>query len=209
MTPESIPWGAFDVLTALVLTLGLLRGRKRGLSGELLDTLSWLTIVVIGGSCSPLLFQILDSDEVSEQLAINLTFYASAAVLLRLAFVFLKHRVGKRIAEADWFGGGEYYLGMVAGMVRFACIYFFLMNFLHAPLYTPEKLASEAREQEQEYGSARRITLGTVQHAFFKKSATGWAAETYLSDLLIQPRSTTNAGPTNTSPATTSAAAKP
>ena len=39
----------FDVIAIVWLLIGLLRGRKRGLSQELLPTLQWIGIVVVGG----------------------------------------------------------------------------------------------------------------------------------------------------------------
>jgi hypothetical protein len=39
----------FDIIVIVWLFLGLLAGRKRGLSQELLPTLQWLGIVVAGG----------------------------------------------------------------------------------------------------------------------------------------------------------------
>ena len=77
--------------------------------------------------------------------------------------------------------------GMMAGTIRCFCIYIFLLNFLHAPLYTPEMLAAEDREQQHWFGSIRRPTIGSLQHLFFKESATGWATETYLTSVLVAP----------------------
>src|SRR4051812_9456203 len=38
-----------DFLTIIVLLIGIVRGRKRGLSEEMLDTIQWVLIIVAGG----------------------------------------------------------------------------------------------------------------------------------------------------------------
>jgi len=187
MNFASIPWGAVDYVTAIVLFVGIIRGRKRGLSEEILPTLQWLIIVIVGGMFYRSLAQSFGPSALVGRVVLDLSAYALMALTAKLVFSFLKRRVGEKIMSADLFGRGEYYLGMVAGMVRCVCIYFFLLNFLHAPLYTPEMLAAEDREQQHWFGSIRRPTIGSLQHLFFKESATGWATETYLTSVLVVP----------------------
>ena len=43
----SVSW--FDFVPVILLLVGVLRGRKRGMSEELLDTFKWLLIVVAAG----------------------------------------------------------------------------------------------------------------------------------------------------------------
>ena len=194
MNFDAIPWGTVDLVTAIVLIVGIFHGRKRGLSEEILPTLQWLATVVVGGLFYRRLAQSFGPSAVVGRVVLDLSAYALIALSAKLLFSFLKRRLGEKIMSADLFGSWEYYLGMVAGTVRFACIYLFLLNFLHAPLYTPEMLAADAKEQEHWFGSIRRPTIGTVQHTFFKESATGWAAEAYLTPVLIESVSSATEG---------------
>lgn len=191
---EAIPFGAMDCLTALVLIVGIIRGRKRGLSEELLDTLQWVVIIVVGGLFYRLVSVQIGQSPIFGRLFYNLSAYVLIALVAKLVFSFLKRHLGEKLVGADLFGGLEYYLGMMAGAVRFACIYLFLLNFLHAPFYTPEMLASDAKSQEKNFGDIRFPTIGTMQQTVFKQSGTGWAAEKYLARVLIEP---TSPQPTN------------
>jgi len=45
---ESLPISWVDFLTLIVIFVGVVRGRKRGLSEELLDTIQWIGIIIAG-----------------------------------------------------------------------------------------------------------------------------------------------------------------
>ena len=78
---------------------------------------------------------------------------------------------------------------MVAGAVRFTCIYFFALSLLHAPYYSPEYLAARAKEVDYNYGSDFFPHPCKIQPTVFKESLTGRGAEQFLSILLIEPTS--------------------
>ncbi|MBI5386679.1 MAG: CvpA family protein [Verrucomicrobia bacterium] len=187
MNPAPIPYGALDLLTLVVLFVGVLRGRKRGLSEELLDALQWVTIVVAGGLFYHSVSLTLGQSPLFSRLFYNVASYALIALVVKLFFSFLKRHLGEKIIGADLFGGFEYYLGMMGGMVRFACVSIFLLNFLHAPLYTTEDLAAQAKYQERWFSDIRFPTIGTIQQTVFKESVTGWAADKYLALVMIAP----------------------
>jgi uncharacterized membrane protein required for colicin V production len=186
MKPGNLPFGAFDLLTAAVLIVGILRGRRRGLSEELLPTLQWITIVVVGGLYYEALARTLSTTQVLSPAFYNLGSYVLLAMVVRLVFSIVKRFVGEKIVGSDLFGRFEYYFGMVAGAVRYACIYVFLLSFLHAPYYTPEMLAADAKSQEMNFGDIRFPTLGTLQTSFFQNSASGWAAARYIPTILVK-----------------------
>jgi uncharacterized membrane protein required for colicin V production len=182
-----IPFGALDLLTAAVLIVGIMRGRKRGLSEELLPTLQWIAIVVVGGLFYEALARILSSTQVLSPAFYNLGSYVLIAMVVRLFFSMLKRLFGEKIVGSDLFGRFEYYFGMGAGAVRYACIYLFLLSFLHAPYYTAEMLAADAKTQESNFGDIRFPTVGSLQKSFFKDSASGWAADKFIASILVQP----------------------
>jgi uncharacterized membrane protein required for colicin V production len=187
MNLDKIPFGWIDLVTVVVLFVGILRGRKRGLSEELLDTLQWITIVVVAGMFYRDVAECLGPPSLVGQTFYNITGYLIIVVTIKLVVSFLKKHMGSKLVGADIFGRFEYYLGMLAGMVRFACMYFVAASILHAPYYTEQMLAEDAKSQQKNFGDIRFPTLGGIQHSFFTESATGWAAHTYLGNGLVQP----------------------
>jgi uncharacterized membrane protein required for colicin V production len=187
MSFETVQFGWVDFVTLIVLFLGIARGRKRGLSEELLDTLQWVAIVVAGGMLYEAVALTIGTSPIFGKLLYRIAGYLLVAMVVKLVFSFLKRHIGEKIVGSDLFGGWEYYLGMLAGMVRFACIYVFLLSFLHAPYYSPEMLAANAKYQDQNFGDIRFPTLGTLQHTVFKESFTGLATDAYLGPMLISP----------------------
>jgi hypothetical protein len=87
---------------------------------------------------------------------------------------------------SDVFGSGEYYLGMVAGVVRYICILIFALAFLNARLYTQTEIASDLAFQNDVYGSNFFPKLYTVQDDVFKKSLIGPQIQKELGFLLIK-----------------------
>jgi uncharacterized membrane protein required for colicin V production len=187
MKDAVMPLHPVDLMTVVVLFLGILRGRKRGLSEELLDTIQWVMIVVLAGLYYSRLSVAFSSGGVVGPAVSNVLAYVMIALGVKFAMMLVKRGIGEKIIGSDVFGGFEYYLGMMAGAVRFGCVYFFLLSLLHAPYYTEEMLATQAKYQEKYYGDIRFPTLGTIQKTFFKESAIGTASERYLAKVLIKP----------------------
>lgn len=176
-----------DLLTLVVLIVGIIRGRKRGLSEELLDTMQWIAIVVVGGIYYQAVAAAIGWSSVLGPTFFRILAYILIAVGIKLVFLLVKRRIGEKIVGSDLFGWSEYYLGMVAGMVRFACVYLFLLNLLHAPYYTEEMLLANERYQDKNFGDIRFPTIGSMQKEVFKNSLTGRSLEQHLPELLLQP----------------------
>lgn len=195
MKPDEIPSNWVDIVTGIVLLAGILRGRKRGMSEELLDTLQWAAIVLAGGFFYQTVAQAIASTSVIGRAWFNAAGYFLIALAISLVASWVKRTVGGKLVGSDVFGRFEYYLGMMAGMLRFACVYFFLLNFLHAPYYSTRDIAEEKKYWAQNVGDIAVPTPATTQQVVFKESATGWAAEQYLARVLIQPVRPTNSPP--------------
>src|SRR5262245_14280052 len=117
---NAIPISWVDLLVIAVLGLGIVRGRKRGLSEEFLDLLKWLLIVIAGG----FLYRQLGDAIYNKTLFSLLTFYLIAYIFIGLiiwmVFSFIKQRFGQKLIDGDIFGRFEFYGGMAAGMIRYA-----------------------------------------------------------------------------------------
>src|SRR5207245_1490208 len=111
----------FDVVAFIVVLLGIRAGRKQGMSNELMVSLQWVAIIF---GCAyffrPVGNWIADEAPVSH-LACYITAYIALAIVVKLSFSVLKRGLGGKLVGSDLFGGGEFYLGMLMGAVRFAC----------------------------------------------------------------------------------------
>lgn len=181
----TLPFNWFDLIVAAVLVLGVFRGRKHGMSEELLPLLQWL-IAVVGGALvyKPLGKLLAQSMPVSLLLAYIIS-YLIIIIALQIVFSWMKRMVGEKLFASDLFGGLEYYLGMLAGAIRFACILLTVLAVLNARYVSPEELAADAKMQQESFGDISFPTLGRIQGEVFKKSFSGKFVHKYLDQQLI------------------------
>ena len=177
----------FDILMVVVLIAGVLRGKKRGMSEELLDVLQWLAIVVV---CAlvylPLGRFVADFTKMGLLWAFILS-YLFTAVLLKLLFSAMKRAVGEKLMHADTFGRMEYYLGMVAGALRWFCMLLVCISLLHAKYIPPEEIARMRQVQAESFGAIAFPTIGSLQEDIFRGSYSGKLIRRYLAPQLILP----------------------
>ena len=121
MTFNDLPVNAFDLILLAVLTLGVLRGRKHGMSEELMQLVKWLLIVVACAMVYMPIGQWLANSCPFSLLSSFMFAYAGAALLILGIFGLCKHYLGGKLIGSDVFGRSEYYLGMGSGLLRFAC----------------------------------------------------------------------------------------
>ncbi len=182
----SLTVGWVDFVTILVICVGIMRGRKRGLSEELLDTTMWILILVAGGFYYRNLGDLMNQKPLLSKLTYYMLSYILIALGLKILFTFIKQKFGAKIVESDLFGRLEFYGGMAAGAVRFTCIYFFLISLLHAPHYSAEFLAKRAKDVDYNYGSDFFPHPSKIQKAVFNDSFTGKRAEQHFAKLLME-----------------------
>lgn len=188
MNLENLTLNWVDCAIVLLLGFGLWRGRKRGMSEELLDILKWALIVVGAGflyqPCAQLL---LGFTSIFSPLACHVTSYMTLALLIATVFAVIRRSAGAKLVGSDVFGSSEYYLGMIAGMFRYACIIIVGMSFLNARQYSPEEVKANVKYQEDNFGTTFFMTLPDLQQAVFRSSMTGRLAYEYLQVVLIRP----------------------
>jgi uncharacterized membrane protein required for colicin V production len=177
----------FDFLLIVMIALGVWRGRKRGMSEELLDVLMWLCIVVGGALFYKPLGKTIASVTGINLLGSYIAAYATVGVLLKFLFASIKKAVGEKLVQSDTFGGFEYYLGMLAGALRFICILFFSINFLHARFISDAERAAVAKMQADNFGSISFPTIGSLQQGVFYESLSGPFVRKHLKAQLIEP----------------------
>jgi hypothetical protein len=92
---------------------------------------------------------------------------------------------GEKLLGSDTFGGYEYYLGMVAGAVRFLCILLFILALLHAPQVSQAELDKQLRAQKENLGAIYVPPFGTIQRYILDGSITGRLVKQYLPAQLV------------------------
>ena len=180
-----ICWVDFAIL--ILLLVGVVRGRKRGMSQELLDIIKWGLIVVVAGFAYLPLGQLLAQTNVLNPLLSYLAVYTAVALIIFITFAFIRGQVGEKLMVADKFGDGEYYLGMVAGAFRYTCVIIVAMAFLNARYYTPAELAKARKAQLDALGSDFFPSWGDLQQEVFHNSAVGRFTKETIPVLLIKP----------------------
>ena len=190
MDLEHLKFGWVDLVTVGLIGLGLSRGRKRGMSEELLDMLKWLLIVVAGSYLYQPFGEMLSAATLFSTYFCYVGVYLGIVIFFKLLFAGLKRKMGDKLVGSDVFGSGEYYLGMMGGAFRYLCILIVGLSLLNARFYSPEELKSSAAFQESNFGTAGLFpTLSTLQSEVFNESFTGTMARQYISMLLIRPTS--------------------
>jgi hypothetical protein len=185
---DRLPINLFDLVLIVVLIAGLARGRKHGMSEELLGLLEWLAILF---GCAVIYEPggqfIRGFSVMFGRLSCYLLAYVGSALVVLLLFAGIKRAAGGKLLGSDIFGRSEYYLGMVSGMVRSSCILLAALALLNARHFTPLEVRAMEKFQDDVYGSNFFPTLHTVQATVFDKSLTGpWIKEN-LGFLLIKP----------------------
>jgi uncharacterized membrane protein required for colicin V production len=182
---NSITW--FDLLLAGLVVFGNLRGRKRGMSEELLDVCQWQAIVVVGALVYKPFGALITQLSGMSVFYGYVVAYGFSAVMIKFCFTGVKRAVGEKLVQSDAFGRFEYYMGMFAGALRYLCILIFAMSFLHAVYISDGERAATAKMQQDNFGSISFPTIGSLQQTVFYESPSGKFLRTYLREQLMQP----------------------
>src|SRR5665213_2085522 len=144
-----LSFGWFDVVLVLVLAFGFWRGRKRGMSREALPTSMWLLAVIGAGLGYQLLGDLLlqtgyvkkvFGNSFNERTAAYVTSYLAIALVVFILYSILKNFFREKLSGSNAFGSGEYYLGTISGMIRYACMVLFVLALLNAPYYSVNEI---------------------------------------------------------------------
>jgi uncharacterized membrane protein required for colicin V production len=188
MSLDQLPINFFDALVVVVLAAGIARGRKHGMSEELLSVLMWLGIVV---TCAALYEPggalIGQFTTLFGRLTCYLLAYLGSALLVVMLFVGIRRGLGGKLLGSDVFGRAEYYLGMGAGLVRFSCILLAALALLNARYFSPTEVRAMQKYDEEWYGNDYFPGLHALQATVFDKSLSGRWIKDSLGFLLIKP----------------------
>jgi uncharacterized membrane protein required for colicin V production len=183
----NLPFNWFDLLVLVVLIVGMQRGRKHGMSEELISLLKWLAIVMVCAVAYQPLGTAIATSNVFNLLSGYLMAYLGTALVIAALFAGLKTAMGGKLLGSDVFGRSEFYLGMFAGMVRFICVLIVALALLAARAYSTTEIRADIKYQNDVYGSNFFPKLYTVQSQVFDNSLCGPWIKNNLAFLLIKP----------------------
>jgi uncharacterized membrane protein required for colicin V production len=199
---QNLTFSWFDVAFVLIIAFGFWRGRKRGMSREALPTATWLVAVIAAGFASAPLGDLLNqTGHVGKFFGRNYNSRTMSMVICYLvifAVVFfiyslLKKFFKEKLSGSNTFGSNEYYLGMIAGVVRYACITVFFLALLNAPFYSSAEIVADKAFKNRWFGGGQSNFSGDffpsiydIQSDVFKKSLLGRGIKEGLTPLLIQ-----------------------
>jgi len=187
MDLDKLPLNVFDFVVLATLVIGLLRGRKHGMSEELIGLVKWLAVVIGCAMMYEPAGQWFANSSPFSLLASFLMVYISAALLILSFFAICKYRLGGKLIGSDIFGRAEYYLGMGSGVVRLGCMLLAFLALLNARYFSPTEVRAMEAFQNDVYGSNYFPTWHTAQEVVFEKSWSGAWIKTHLGFLLIKP----------------------
>ena len=187
MSLDKLPINAFDCIVLAVFVVGLLRGRKHGMSEELIGLVKWLAVVIGCAFVYEPAGQWFAQSSPFSLLASFIMVYITAALLILSFFAFCKSRIGGKLVGSDIFGRAEYYLGMGSGVVRVCCMLLAFLALLNARYFSPMEVKAMENFQNDVYGSNYFPTWHTAQAVVFEKSLSGSWIKDHLGFLLIKP----------------------
>jgi uncharacterized membrane protein required for colicin V production len=190
---DDLPFNWFDLALPAVLVCGIFRGRKNGMTKELLPTLQWLAVAVACGLGYALVGQVFINTLAWKQTASYIMGYLCIAFVIYLVFLGLKQVLEPRLTGSNFFGSNEYYLAMLSGFIRFACVLICALALLNAPYYSQADIIQKQKYNNRWYGGGEKGFSGdfipdlqTVQESVFKNSFTGPHIKDWLGALLIE-----------------------
>ncbi len=178
--------GLFDVLLIMVFLLGCWRGKARGISEELLVFMQWLSIIAAASFLYGPVGNVLVGGGVPRLWA-NMGGYVLMMIAVSVIFAVISKKVGKKLVDSDFFGDWEYRLGIVAGAIRFLCVWLTLLALLHARHFNESEIIADRKFQEKEVGVVLIPSWGMLNRMAFYNSYTGPYIRQHLSQQLITP----------------------
>ena len=182
---DKLPFGWFDVAAVLILGFGVWRGRKNGMTKETLPLFQSVTTIVVAGLGCEMAGQLMAGSMGLTKSTSLVLGYLTLAFVVFIVFTFVKRLFVEKLSGTNFFGGAEYYLAMVSGMVRYAMILIFALALLNAPVYSSAEISARSAYVQRWYGADYFPGLQELQQGVFKNSFLGRGVKDYLGMLLI------------------------
>jgi uncharacterized membrane protein required for colicin V production len=189
---NKLPVNWFDATVLAMLGFGLFRGRKNGMTKEVLPTSEWIVLILAAGFGYPALAQVYANFGLDKVWSAILA-YLTVALLVFLIFSGIKKVLAPKLTGSNLFGSNEYYFGIPSGIIRYFCITIFVLALLNARFYSEAEIQARAAYNNRWYGGGESgfsgnlfVDLPTVQKSVFKNSFCGAQIKKHLDCLLIE-----------------------
>ncbi len=184
---DQLPVGWFDLIVAALLVTGALRGRKHGMSEQLLPLLRWISAVVVAALLYKPVGHFIENQTLLSKLASFITAYLGCLLLVFISFSIIKRLTGGKPISAEKFGKSEYYLGICAGVLTVVCILIVALSFLNARKFSSKEIQARQAYEKDVYGSSFFPSLDSMQAFVFQKSMSGATLKQRAGNLMIEP----------------------
>jgi len=185
--PNHLPVNWFDFAVVIILIFGYSRGRKHGMSVEMMYLLQWIAMIFGAAYAYKPCGDYLAGSTVISHLTCYIIAYLVTLIVIRIVFLLIRRAIGGKLVGSNVFGSGEYYLGMLGGVLRYACILIAVLALLNSRHYTVKEILTREKYINDVYGSDFFPSLHTIQKMVFQDSLLGPPVKKYLSFLLIKP----------------------
>ena len=179
-----LPINLFDLLLLGVLVAGIIRGRKRALSYQLIALVKWLTILLGCAVAYNPLAGVIAQTGFFDPASACVMAYLGLALFILLIFSFVQRKAEGKFSDNDV---SDSYTGMTAGLVRFTAMLLVALALLNARTYTRAQIRASEKFQVDMFGSNLFPTPHTLQAWVFEKSLSGPWIKQGLGFLLINP----------------------
>ena len=187
MSLEDLDLAWFDVAVLLLLWGGLLRGRAKGMSNQLLELLQWLGTVFVGALLYRPIGHWLQPHLQVSSVATNVIAFLLIGSVLKLVVGRLENGISEKLLSGDYFGRLEYPLGMLAGVLIHAAVLLAALSLIRARHISAEEAKAAEKKQLAELGSTFFPDLGMIQREIFAKSMSGKFIDQHFGQHLLQP----------------------
>jgi uncharacterized membrane protein required for colicin V production len=174
----------FDIVVLDWLILGLLRGRKSGMSRELVPLVQWIAIVTTAGAFYSPVGSVISQNTYLSPVWANVTAYLLIAAVIHLICLWIKRALAVKLVEWELFGPREYFFGMIAGMGRFACMLLFGLALMNSCIVPATQPVAVAKPQKIKPG-LRFPTYGEMEQDVLSNSFSGTWVQSNLKPILI------------------------
>jgi uncharacterized membrane protein required for colicin V production len=193
---DRLPFNWFDGVLVLVLAFGLFRGRKNGMSKEILPFFQCFSAMLVAGLAYPLLANILvNSAGLKRNAGTLILAYVVIVAVVLFIFSLIRHSLKSKTGGSSFFGSNEYYLGMISGTIRYGCILVMFLAVLNAPIYSAAEIQAQKAYNNRWFGGGEAgysgdyiPSIASIQEAVFKRSLVGPHMHDFLAPVLINPQ---------------------
>lgn len=195
---SSVTFSWFDIVVIALLVVGFIHGKKRGMSGELVDLMAALAMVVVAGDYhKPASAFITQFSNLAPQWA-NLVAYIGIIFGIASVVGVVKNKMGSKLVSGDLFGRAEYYLGALAGVVRYGCYVVIGITLINSKIASVAEAEEAKAKQIKEVGSTFIPSPVEIHVAIVHKSFVSTLVKDVLEEKLID--STSYSGPATITP---------